>query len=296
VNLQDASVILHLDLPWTAARVEQRVGRAARAGSRHDHVSVYAMSPPPSAEALLEIGRRLREKSALAAATVGPPAAYLDSTQDVETSPAAATECLRRVVERWPRTTSLEPAQENECLVAVTGSASPGWLALLRSPRGDRLVGALNGQLTTRTSHLAAIAALAAGDEHSSSVGHGWRDAATSALTALSNWLGEERTASLAGVPSIGIARARRAFHHRVAGIESAPRTRRVALDSLAEDARIASSKRLGAGREHRMMMLNREPDVERWLEQVAALAPAGKESLTGDGEESPVALLLLMP
>jgi hypothetical protein len=44
------------------------------------------------------------------------------------------------------------------------------------------------------------------------------------------------------------------------------------------------------------MMMLNREPDVERWLEQVAALAPAGKESLTGDGEESPVALLLLMP
>jgi hypothetical protein len=44
------------------------------------------------------------------------------------------------------------------------------------------------------------------------------------------------------------------------------------------------------------MMMLNREPDVERWLEQVAALAPAGKALPTGDIDESPVALLLLTP
>ena len=36
VNLQDASVVVHLDLPWTAARLEQRVGRVARLASAHD--------------------------------------------------------------------------------------------------------------------------------------------------------------------------------------------------------------------------------------------------------------------
>lgn len=296
VNLQDASVIVHLDLPWTAARVEQRVGRAARAGSRHDTVSVYAMSPPQSAEALLEIGKRLRKKSALAAAAVGPPAEYLDQIPAVETSPAAATERLRRVVGRWPRSSRLEHTQKDECLVAVVGSSAPGWLALLRSPRGDRLVGAASGRLTTQPSELAAIAALAAGDEHSSSVGQEERDTATNALLALSVWLAEERAASLAGVPSIGIASARRAFHHRVAGIESAPRTRRVALDAMATDARTASSKRMGVGGEQRMMMLNREPDVERWLEQVAALSPPRQGLPGGEFDESPVALLLLLP
>lgn len=35
INLQDASVVVHLDLPWTPARLEQRVGRARRIGSTH---------------------------------------------------------------------------------------------------------------------------------------------------------------------------------------------------------------------------------------------------------------------
>ena len=42
------------------ARLEQRVGRAARIGSRHDRVAVYAMQAPASAERLVRVEERLR--------------------------------------------------------------------------------------------------------------------------------------------------------------------------------------------------------------------------------------------
>src|SRR5437762_7053666 len=50
VNLQDADTVIHLDIPWTAARMEQRVGRVARLGSRHAEVRVHAIRPPLSAQ------------------------------------------------------------------------------------------------------------------------------------------------------------------------------------------------------------------------------------------------------
>jgi hypothetical protein len=40
-NLQNASVIVHLDLPWVQTGLEQRVGRAARPGSRTGYVQTY---------------------------------------------------------------------------------------------------------------------------------------------------------------------------------------------------------------------------------------------------------------
>jgi hypothetical protein len=40
-NLQNSSVIVHLDLPWVQTGLEQRVGRAARPGSRTGYVQTY---------------------------------------------------------------------------------------------------------------------------------------------------------------------------------------------------------------------------------------------------------------
>lgn len=40
-NLQVASVICHLDMPWVQTGLEQRVGRAARPGSKHGYVQTY---------------------------------------------------------------------------------------------------------------------------------------------------------------------------------------------------------------------------------------------------------------
>src|SRR6185312_16097211 len=35
LDLQRASVVVHLDLPWNPARLEQRVGRVRRLGAEH---------------------------------------------------------------------------------------------------------------------------------------------------------------------------------------------------------------------------------------------------------------------
>jgi superfamily II DNA or RNA helicase len=64
VNLQGASVIVHLDIPWTPASLDQRVGRAVRMGSPHACVRVHGLAPPPSAERLLKLERRLVRKHA----------------------------------------------------------------------------------------------------------------------------------------------------------------------------------------------------------------------------------------
>src|SRR6266516_4082831 len=54
VNLQDAEVVVHLDVPWTVARVEQRVGRVARMGSNHSRVHVHVLRTPRSAARVLD--------------------------------------------------------------------------------------------------------------------------------------------------------------------------------------------------------------------------------------------------
>jgi len=53
LNLQDASRVIHYDLPWTAARLSQRVGRIDRLGSAHPRVQVLTFLPPaPLADAI----------------------------------------------------------------------------------------------------------------------------------------------------------------------------------------------------------------------------------------------------
>ena len=62
LNLQDAAVVVHLDLPWTPARMEQRLGRVTRMGSLHDRVFSYVLRPPTSAESLIHLERLLATK------------------------------------------------------------------------------------------------------------------------------------------------------------------------------------------------------------------------------------------
>ncbi len=77
LNLQDAARVVHYDLPWTPARLAQRVGRIDRLGSRHACIATVAFLPPgPLAEAIA-LERRLAGKAAAqrragAAATEAP--------------------------------------------------------------------------------------------------------------------------------------------------------------------------------------------------------------------------------
>ena len=62
LNLQDAGRVIHYDLPWSPARLAQRVGRVDRAGSPHVRIETVTFLPPPPLADALAMERRLVAK------------------------------------------------------------------------------------------------------------------------------------------------------------------------------------------------------------------------------------------
>lgn len=62
LDLQDANAVIHYDLPWTPLRLEQRIGRIARLGSKHSTANVYWFAAHESIERRLEVGKRIALK------------------------------------------------------------------------------------------------------------------------------------------------------------------------------------------------------------------------------------------
>ncbi len=60
LDLHRAERVIHYDLPWTPARMDQREGRARRGGAAHADVEVIRFEPPPAVEI------RLRQLTLLA--------------------------------------------------------------------------------------------------------------------------------------------------------------------------------------------------------------------------------------
>lgn len=63
LNLQAARVLINVDVPWTPARLEQRIGRIARLGQIANSVDVYNVWYPNSIEAIMyhRIQKRLQK-------------------------------------------------------------------------------------------------------------------------------------------------------------------------------------------------------------------------------------------
>src|SRR5881394_1224372 len=62
LNLQDAERVVHYDLPWSPARLAQRVGRIDRLGSPHRAVETVTFLPPAPLARALAIEERLAAK------------------------------------------------------------------------------------------------------------------------------------------------------------------------------------------------------------------------------------------
>lgn len=121
VNLQDASIAIHLDLPWTSARLTQRIGRVARLGSRHDVVTAYTFRPSPRAEAIVHAAQIVQRKALLATRILGatpdlagaPPT--LASMPDAQPStPLECAETIQRLLRRCRRRDTTREAPRDD--------------------------------------------------------------------------------------------------------------------------------------------------------------------------------------
>lgn len=312
VNLQDANVVVHLDLPWTAARMAQRVGRVVRQGSPHTVVRVYRMGAPVSARRLLAIERRLRAKARHARAALGLAPAGGDEPArgqraGSEDRQASAAELVRRALARWrgvpgargccrPGTTPVAVAHVPDQPRAGTA------IALVRLAGRARLLAIPpRGRPTAAAARVAPLLARLV-LPHGDGVPRPDTVRVQRALTAAAGWLRRAHAAAVLERTADGAASApaRRLAGLALQAVAAAPPHERASLAPLADTIRRAASHPLPAAAEIRLVELvsaaGERPDAA-WLRATAAAA-AGllrvARPSTGDGEDGILALLLL--
>ena len=311
VNLQDASVAVHLDLPWTPARLEQRIGRLARLGATHDRVAVYAMRPPAAAAMLLDMERRLRRKLGAAARVAGIAGtivpALLDplgtlAALDAAGSPGipAATETTLATLRRWLALPASGP-RPPEAAIAACRSRREGWLALVGDEGAPRLVAALDGGPPSSEPTLVADAVtLADGAPDLDAREIGATQAIARALRGVTASLESAAASSAVDLGRVAASRARREVVRRIAGITtSAPLHRRGSLAPLVARARAVATSPCGLGAERILAELAASPMAdEAWLRALAAFGELhARSSASGEADGAGLrALLVLVP
>ncbi len=245
VNLQGASVIVHLDMPWTPAGLDQRVGRAARMGSAHARVHVHGIAPPAAAERLLTLDRRFHRKRI----------AHIDATA----APYAAEE-LRVLVQPWRADAQL--VAHHECIIACVRASRDGLIAVVGSGTHAKLVcgsyRAARWNLSDTPDRLLAMARSAL---RGATVSNAKFE--SGAHAAVRRWLAHGSARRLAG--SLGSpSRARRML---LANIDahaqrSAAHTRAIFAPRI-EKVRALIDQAISAGAEHTLDALARRTDSE---------------------------------
>ena len=274
LNLQEASVVVHLDYPWNPARLDQRVGRARRLGSRHHVVTVYALAAPASAERLLRIDERLRDKLRVAQRTIGVAGHILPSLVPLAIEHRSAAEAASDVRDRlrsWIERGATPASGDDACptpMVAAVASDVDGAIALVHQPGGPRLIADIGGGV--EASPATVDAALRAARGSTLDADDTVFDAAAQRID---RWLDARFGASAVELPVITASRSRRVALVRVArALSRAPRHRRALLAPLAHAARSAAVAPLAEGAERVLdsLVASDLPD-EAWLRSIAA-------------------------
>lgn len=290
VNLQDASVVVHLDLPWTSARIAQRVGRSRRLGAMHSSTVVYAIAPPAAAETLLRQEQRLRRKLHAAARLTGACGAILpvrltlscSATADEMSAPARDLQLLRTLVARW-RSGEIASAASHGRPIAHVRAATPGALALVSLGSERLLVSLVGARVSDRPADVLAAARLAGGVDHSDSD----VDRFAPILATLESWMATRAGANAAGVALTISGAARRLAMQRIAHIAArTPHHHRAQVAPLAAAARRIVTAPYGVGAERILAELAGAtlPD-EAWLRAVRAFGEANCGCAGGTGE-----------
>lgn len=272
VNLQDAEIVVHLDIPWTAARLEQRVGRVARMGSAHSSVSVYLIRPPESAAALLENEILVQRKWDIARRVVGSASTAPFPDQSSAESGAAGksvtkeTERLRAILRGWRR--PIAQLHGDETCVASVSSPRSGFVAGIGVDGEPKLVVGLSGHLSTDLESQITVCHLGNGvDVQTNLVDH------DAVMQQLREWTAREYASVLAGLADSSTLRRKRLVNRIDTAIENAPphsRTHRLVTAARARNVAMAQH---GAAIEAELESLARAPlSDDEWLAAVAHL------------------------
>ena len=84
VNLQQCRHIINFDMPWNPMRLVQRHGRIDRIGSPHNRVFMRTIFPADRLDQLLNLEKRILDKLAMAAASVGVAAPIEGAVQGTQ--------------------------------------------------------------------------------------------------------------------------------------------------------------------------------------------------------------------
>ncbi|HEX2781035.1 MAG TPA: helicase-related protein, partial [Gemmatimonadaceae bacterium] len=301
LDLQVASVLVHLDLPWTPARLEQRVGRVVRPGAPNDRVRVYVMEPPARAAALTSIRERLSAKLTAARVTLGPVMpGVLDRAERLAESgdraPPRLGRDIERVVGRWA---GRHPSPDGDSGAVRVAAARPvtgerGWLAIFA---GDPplVAASLRDRVGAELGLIAEAVRCAGGEEIRVT-----DDDIRAALDAAIAWRDGRWAAALAGVPDIGIWGSRRGALRGVAALATESRSRRARDAIAAAHVRALATGRLGAGAERELRSFSRrsaEATRGDWLDAVGAIPGNLTGGATGVTEQPRLeALLVILP
>jgi superfamily II DNA or RNA helicase len=297
LDLQRASVVVHLDLPWNPARLEQRVGRVRRLGSVHDTIFVYALAPPASSERVLRVEARLRAKLTFASRIVGLSEAILHDHSPVGgLAPPEAASAVADLLEQWRGPLDETSCRGNDCRAFPTcaGILAPnaGLLALLAAGSERLLVAKLeDAEATLSPEVVARVAEMCIGPARRPTDSE-----IDGALDAIRDWAGRWSARYELGLPSVAGARLRLRVAGRItAFLASAPRHEQVSLAPLASRAQLALRSPLGAGAEHALRVLARAEAVDaQWLSEIAALGDNRGDQRAVSGELVPLALIVL--
>ncbi|HEV8218554.1 MAG TPA: DEAD/DEAH box helicase [Gemmatimonadaceae bacterium] len=292
LNLQEASVVVHLDYPWNPARLDQRVGRIRRIGSRHESVTVYALAPPAPVERLLQLETRLSAKLRVASRTIGVAGHILPawSTSGLaERSLADSDGELRRQLIAW-RCAVERVLPMGKPIISATQSVEEGFLALLGDEPTPRLVTNIGGEISTSPARLLDAVRLASGPEAKPDP-----DLAEAARHSLDGWLANRCGSASIDFSAAAASRTRRLALNRVAhALSSAPRHRRMMLAPLAAAARAAATAPLPEGAERVLdTLVSAELSDEAWLRSVAAFGELNARRATAEISGSVEAIIL---
>jgi len=323
VNLQDAQVVVHLDLPWTPARMEQRVGRVARMGSRHGHVHVHLLRPPKSAEAVLGSEMIVQRKWTVLRNAVGTSApnplpeqgnsqisrtasSHIEGATHDRESPPLKTERLRSILQSWLARESVMPSEspgnqstgdhDDAVMVATVRSPRAGFVSAVLQNGEARLIVGVAGDASASLDDQLAVCSITSTDEVPTDLA-----GVKGAVGIIRTWCVQQAASAAAGVGASSAVRRKEITKRIDSAIQRVPPHLRSARSAVAARARrVATTQQCAAIEMELASLLNSDLPADEWLNAIAALesgtAPIPRTDLASQPPRIQALLLLSLP